>query len=134
MSWLRVLACCAALLAQPWAWAVNAGEGTLEQAYQQQRSDLQIEGEGTVVKLLPDDNRGSRHQRFILRLPSGQTLLIAHNIDLAARVDELKVGDTVAFFGEYEWSPKGGTLHWTHRDPGKRHVDGWLRHGGKVYQ
>lgn len=119
------------LAAQPLAWADNA---QIEQAYRQHRSDLQIEGEGRVIKLLADDNRGSRHQRFVIRLQSGQTLLVAHNIDLAPKVDELKVGDTVAFSGEYEWSDKGGTLHWTHRDPGGRHVAGWLKHGGRVYQ
>ncbi|QPK62167.1 DUF3465 domain-containing protein [Methylomonas sp. LL1] len=112
----------------------SAADGLIEQAYRQQRSDLQIEGEGTVIKLLPDDNHGSRHQRFILRLNSGQTLLIAHNIDLADRIEALRIGDKVAFFGEYEWSEKGGTLHWTHHDPQRRHVGGWLQHAGRTYQ
>lgn len=112
----------------------SAADGLIEQAYRQQRSDLQTEGEGTVIKLLPDDNHGSRHQRFILRLNSGQTLLIAHNIDLADRIETLRIGDKVAFFGEYEWSDKGGTLHWTHHDPLRRHVGGWLQHAGRTYQ
>lgn len=119
------------LVAQPLAWADNA---QIEQAYRQHRSNLQIEGEGTVVKLLSDDNRGSRHQRFIIRLASGQTLLVAHNVDLAPKLEGLKVGDNVAFAGEYEWSNKGGTLHWTHHDPAGRHVAGWLRYGDQVYQ
>ena len=137
MRWLLTLLCYAALLAQSQVWAgsvASVGDAAIEQAYQQQRSDLQIESEGTVIKLLADDNRGSRHQRFIIRLPSGQTLLIAHNIDLAPKIHDLKVGDTVAFFGEYEWNHKGGTLHWTHHDPAGRHVDGWLKHDGNVYQ
>lgn len=121
-------------IAQPSVWADNAGDALIEQAYRQHRSDLQIEGEGRVIKLLADDNRGSRHQRFVIRLQSGQTLLVAHNIDLAPKIDGLKVGDTVDFSGEYEWSDKGGTLHWTHHDPGGRHVAGWLKHGGRVYQ
>ncbi len=128
---------CGLLIVAPLIWADNAktaGDAVIEQAYRQQRSDQQIEGEGTVVKLLADDNRGSRHQRFVIRLSSGQTLLVAHNIDLASKIDNLRVGDTVAFSGEYEWNNKGGTLHWTHRDPGGRHVPGWLKHGGKVYQ
>src|SRR5690606_18291591 len=49
-------------------------------------SNRQVQGEGVVVRTLPDDNDGSRHQRFILELPSGQTILIAHNIDLAPRI------------------------------------------------
>ncbi len=137
MSWPRILLCGAFLLAQPSVWAdsgVLSDAAAIEQAYQQQRSDLQIEGDGEVVKVLADDKRGSRHQRFILRLQSGRTLLVAHNIDLAPKIDDLKVGDQVAFFGEYEWNHKGGTLHWTHHDPAGRHVAGWLKHDGKVYQ
>lgn len=119
------------------AWAevkLNSSDAQLAEAYRAHRSDLQIQGEGTVIKLLSDDNQGSRHQRFILRLQSGQTLLVAHNIDLAPKIEDLRVGDPVSFFGEYEWSDRGGTVHWTHRDPGRRHVDGWLRHAGRVYQ
>jgi hypothetical protein len=97
-------------------------------------SGSQIRGSGEVVRLLADDNDGSRHQRFILRLPSGQTLLVAHNIDLAERVAGLRVGDRVEFSGEYEPNPQGGVVHWTHRDPAGRHPGGWLKHGGREYR
>ncbi len=106
----------------------------LKEAFEQRRSNLQVEGRGIVDKLLADDNRGSRHQRFILRLPHGQTLLVAHNIDLAPRIDTLRVGDEVRFFGEYEWNEKGGVLHWTHHDPKGTHVGGWLEHRGRRYE
>ena len=109
-------------------------DADLAQAFQNRQSDLQVRGEGKVVKLLPDDNEGSRHQRFILRLASGQTLLVAHNIDLAPAITSLRVGDTVEFFGEYEWNPKGGVIHWTHHDPANNHVSGWLKHHGRTYQ
>ncbi|KPN71028.1 DUF3465 domain-containing protein [Neisseria sp. 83E34] len=109
-------------------------EQLLQQAYQNRQSNLQIEGSGTVKKTLPDDNKGSRHQRFILELSSGQTLLVAHNIDLAPKIKGLKKGDTVGFYGEYEWSEQGGVIHWTHHDPAKRHPDGWLKHQGIIYQ
>ena len=54
---------------------------------------------GYGVRVLPDDADGSRHQRFIVQLASGQTLLITHNIDVAPRIAGLKVGDSVGFNG-----------------------------------
>lgn len=126
----------ALLLATP-VWADNAvkpADPLIQQAYSQSQSNLVIEGEGQVIKLLPDDNHGSRHQRFIIRLPSGQTLLVAHNIDLASKIDPLSVGDVIDFRGEYQWNAKGGTVHWTHHDPAGRHIGGWLKHGGQTYQ
>lgn len=114
--------------------APQAGDALLADAYARRRSNLQVEGRGTVARLLADDDDGSRHQRFILRLGSGQTLLVAHNIDLAPRIGGLAVGDAVAFFGEYEWSDRGGVIHWTHHDPDGSHVAGWLRHEGVTYQ
>ena len=97
-------------------------------------SGAQAKGTGIVVRLLSDDNDGSRHQRFILRLDSGRTLLIAHNIDLAPRISGLREGDTVEFNGEFESNSQGGVIHWTHRDPNGGHVDGWLKHKGRTYQ
>tara|TARA_Y100000588_G_C13479542_1_gene596208 strand:+ start:62 stop:457 length:396 start_codon:yes stop_codon:yes gene_type:complete len=113
---------------------VQANDQQLKQAYQNHQSDLQVQGSGIVSRVLPDDNKGSRHQKFILRLDSRQTLLVAHNIDLAPRIPNLKVGDVVQFYGEYEWNDKGGVIHWTHRDPGNRHAHGWLKHQGKIYE
>jgi hypothetical protein len=106
----------------------------LQQAFQNQQSDVQVRAVGEVIRVLADDREGSQHQRFIVRVASGQTVLIAHNIDLAPRVNSLSVGDRVEFYGEYEWNPQGGVIHWTHHDPAGRHVDGWIRHNGQVYQ
>lgn len=113
---------------------IGQNDGFLASAFDQQKSGVQAEGDGIVVRMLPDDNDGSRHQRFIVRLDSGQTLLIAHNIDLAPRVPSLREGDVVRFNGEYEWNSKGGVIHWTHRDPLGRHEAGWLKHNGRTYQ
>lgn len=113
---------------------VGGGDSALMQAFKNKQSDLQIEGSGRVVKVLPDDLEGSRHQKFIVKLSSGQTLLVSHNIDLAPRVEGIKSGDNLEFYGEYEWSRKGGVVHWTHHDPRGRHPDGWLRHKGRTYQ
>ena len=106
----------------------------VKQAIESRQSDVQVQGEGVVTNILRDDLRGSRHQKFILRINKQDTLLVVHNIDLAPRIDKLKTGDTVAFFGEYEWNSKGGLVHWTHHDPNGRHVAGWLKHDGQTYQ
>ncbi len=106
----------------------------LSNAFNGHASNIQVQGQGIVIKILSDDNDGSRHQRFIIRLDSGQTILIAHNIDLAPRVSSLSEGDAVEFNGEYEWNPKGGVVHWTHRDPVNHHSAGWLKHNGQVFQ
>ena len=98
------------------------------------RSGSQVRGSGTVDRVLSDDNDGSRHQRFILRLSSGRSVLIAHNIDLAPRIRSIGQGDTVSFYGQFETNDRGGVVHWTHKDPQGRHVDGWLEHDGRRYQ
>jgi hypothetical protein len=112
----------------------TAGDAILAKAYREHAAGLEVEGQGTVTRILKDDTDGGRHQRFIVRLASGQTLLVAHNIDLAPRVDDLRVGDTLTFHGEYEWNAEGGTIHWTHHDPTGDHTPGWIRHDGRTYQ
>lgn len=92
-----------------------------------------IEAAGLVQRILPDDQEGGRHQRFIVELPDGRTLLIAHNIDLAPRIDDLETGDSVKFRGQFEMNAQGGVVHWTHHDPRGEHPAGWLEHEGRRY-
>ena len=112
----------------------SAVDDPIGRAFASGLSDIQVEGEGTVIRLLSDDLDGARHQRFIVELASGQTLLISHNIDIAPRIVGLEVGDRVSFNGEYVWNAKGGLIHWTHHDPQGRHVTGWVIHNGKTYK
>ncbi len=114
--------------------STNSSDKVLAAAFENRRNNYQVQGGGEVIRILSDDNEESRHQRFIIRLASGQTLLVAHNIDIANRVGALKVGDYVEFNGEYEWNAQGGVIHWTHRDPQGRHVAGWVKHKGRTYQ
>jgi len=111
----------------------TSGEQEILDAFQARESDVMVQVTVTVKKILSDDNTGDRHQKAILRLSSGHTVLLAHNIDLANRVpyDE---GDSIEVKGEYEYTQQGGVIHWTHHDPGRRHEDGWIRHNGQTYK
>ncbi|WNC68056.1 DUF3465 domain-containing protein [Thalassotalea nanhaiensis] len=101
--------------------------------FDNQLSNVQVRGFGRVIKMLPDDNDGSRHQRFIVRLKNNQTVLVAHNIDIGSRVNSLRAGDDIGFSGVYEWNDKGGVVHWTHKDPNGKHPDGYLNYVGLTY-
>jgi hypothetical protein len=123
-----------ALSALPTVSLAASDSGDIARAYAAHRSGVQVHGTGIVAKVLKDDEEGSRHQRFILHMDSGQSVLFAHNIDLASRVPDLYAGERVEFEGEYEWNEKGGVVHWTHRDPSGRHPAGWLKVAGAVYR
>lgn len=114
--------------------ATASDDSLIGRAFKTRTSNVQVEGEGVVARILADDLAGSRHQRFVVRLASGQTVLIVHNIDIAPRVAGLRKGHSVRFYGEYVWNEKGGMVHWTHRDPEGRHAAGWLKHNGRTYQ
>lgn len=112
----------------------HSSDSLLSEAYSNHKSGIQVSGQGVVARVLPDDNDGSRHQKFIVKLATGQTLLVAHNIDIAPRVSSIQEGDPIQFYGEYEWNEKGGVIHWTHTDPNGSHVSGWLKHQGQTFQ
>jgi len=121
-------------IGQPPAGDAVSGGGVIEQAFEAGHSGIIVSGEGRVERVLPDDDDGSRHQRFVVRLESGLTVLVAHNIDVAPRVSGLRAGDRVRFRGEYEWNDRGGVVHWTHRDERGTHEHGWLQHEGRIYE
>jgi len=96
-----------------------------------------IEASGIVMRLLlddeDDDNDGERHQRLIVDLKNGQTLLIAHNIELAERVP-VGIGDRIRFRGVYEWNDLGGLVHWTHHDPLAIEDGGFISYRSRSYR
>jgi Protein of unknown function (DUF3465) len=116
------------------ARATPDGGYSAPQQNQARRRNAQLSTAGVVVRILPDDSDGSRHQRFIIRADDGNTLLIAHNIDLAPRLEGLRVGERLRIAGELVWNPRGGTVHWTHRDPQGRHAPGYIEWRGRRYQ
>ncbi len=111
----------------------STDSAALAEAFRDRVSGLMLDTVGRVVKVLPDDREGSRHQRFILRVTDDHTVLVVHNIDLAPRVP-LSEGDVVDVRGQYEWNAKGGLIHWTHHDPAGRHAEGFIRHAGRTYR
>ena len=115
-----------------WFQQLPITNAKIKQVIQHQQSDVVVEFKAEVIKVLADDNIGSRHQKFIVK--TGQhTVLIAHNIDLAPRVP-IQTGREVFIRGEYEWNEKGGVVHWTHHDPQNRREGGWIELNGKKYK
>jgi|GEM_PF-2282317 Protein of unknown function (DUF3465). len=101
-------------------------------AQSRQGQSVPITVTANVFRLLPDDRRGSPHERFLIQLPNGSTVLIAHNINLAAYVP-LAEGDLVTICGEFIWNQKGGVVHYTHRPTNVRHKGGYIDFNGKRY-
>ena len=134
-SWMRVAAVLLAALLVWWARreAPAPREGGGPSAGPAFEAGQWIEIRGEVTRRIRDDRRPPRHQRFVVALGDGRTLLVAHNIDLAPRVP-VEVGDEVVVRGEYEPNAQGGVVHWTHDDPDERRPGGWIRHAGKVYR
>ena len=117
---------------------------TIEEAFKERKSKVPLTVEGVVVRILSDDHEGIHHQRFIIKTESGQTVLVAHNIERAYRAP-IKYDDKVEVHGTYEWNSYGGIIHNTHHDDrkecekekdgkmlcGPKHDDGWIVFVGK---
>ena len=84
-----------------------------------------IEARGQVRRLLSDGSDFERHQRFVVVVDGDQSLLIAHNLEIADRIP-LGLGDRVRFRGIYEYNDSGGVVHFTHRDPHGEEAGGWV--------
>lgn len=112
---------------------VEQGDRVLREAFDRRANDTWVEASGRVIRLLSDDHEGARHQRFIVQTGSGQTVLIAHNIDVAPRIP-VGMGDRVRFRGVYEWNDLGGVIHWTHHDPRGEIEGGYVEFRRKRYR
>jgi len=106
------------------------------EAYSAQRSRVEVVADGTVTRVLGvAPGRVSPHEGFLLRLESGCSLVVRveANTDFTGRIG-LSEGQRVAVKGEYEYYPRGGVVHWTHRDPRGRHEGGYIEAGGRLYE
>lgn len=109
----------------------------IDELFRSQTSDRIVTASGVVVHLLPDDNDTSdgsaEHQQFLVEVDGCDvTVKIAHNLKFG-RVPVRKE-DTLRFKGEYEYSDRGGCIHWTHHDPKNWREGGWIEHRGKRYE
>jgi hypothetical protein len=79
--------------------------------------------------------RSSPHQGFLVRLDSGCAVVVRveANTDFTGAMPIAR-GSRVTVKGEYEYDPRGGVIHWTHRDPRGRHQDGYVEVAGRYYR
>ncbi|CAN5517731.1 hypothetical protein BH10CYA1_BH10CYA1_54280 [soil metagenome] len=103
-------------------------------AQAQRLRKVEVTTSAQIWRLLPtDENRkGFRHQRFLIRLNNGTTILVANDLTVGQMVP-VNAGDIVEMKGEYIWTRRGGVLHWTHHSD-DQHVGGWIRLGNQIYQ
>lgn len=123
-----LLAACAAQTAPDDAAVCNA--------FQAGRSHVEVVADGSVTRVLGvQSGRVSPHEGFLMKLGSGCTLVVRveANTDFTGSF-ALAQGDRVTVKGEYEYYPRGGVIHWTHRDPRGRHESGFISIGGKTYE
>lgn len=102
------------------------------QAAQAQKVELTVTA--PVLKLLREENYREPHQRFLLSLSNGTTVLVANDLKYGTYVPNLRPGALLRLHGEYIWNEKGGVLHWTHLSDEPRHESGYIDYNGWRYQ
>jgi Protein of unknown function (DUF3465) len=113
-------------------YEVRSGFTVIEDAYRYRQTGFMAEVDGTVARILMDDQEDQRNQKFTIRLTNGQMLLVIHDQEAAGRVP-VSVGDRVLVRGEYVWTETGGTLRYTQHDYSPRRLHGWIDHNGERY-
>lgn len=108
-----------------------AGCASAAEDFRDRRDGVWITVAARVERALPDSRSRYRHQRFILRCPSGQTLLIVNDVSIGQRVP-VALGRRAVVRGQFIWNALGGLIHFTHHDP-EGGQGGWILYGGKVY-
>jgi len=106
----------------------------IEALFANRDSGVSVCVKGNITGLLSDDTVGDKHQRFIIQMSNAQTLLIAHNVDVGARVLGVSTGALIYVHGDYIWNSQGGLIHWTHKDPAGKHENGWIVFNGKKFE
>lgn len=110
-------------------------DGAVCAAYSAQRSGTEVVADGTISRLFGvRQGRTSPHEGFLMRLNSGCDLVVRVEVNTDFTGDvPLRAGQRVAVKGEYEYYPRGGVIHWTHRDPRGHHENGYIDANGTMY-
>ncbi len=111
----------------------EAGDAQAIRAQQLQLVKVPLTVTAPVKKMLKYDDRGLPHEKFLLGLSNGTTILVAHNTKMAPYVP-IQAGDVVTVHGEFIWNAKGGLIHWTHHTDTQSHEGGYIDFNGKRYE
>lgn len=72
------------------------------------------------------------HEAFKVQTSAGKVEIV-DNIGIAPRVP-VQPGDRIEVRGEMVHDPgRIPIVHWTHHDPSRRHIDGFIQLRGRVY-
>jgi hypothetical protein len=104
----------------------------IKRAFDARESNIWIEAPARVVLLLPDLDDMGHFQEFKVELENGHVLRVMHDLDRAQRVP-FSVGSQIRVRAEYDWSPEGGVLSWTHQDTSGERIGGWILYEGRKY-
>lgn len=103
------------------------GNKIVREAFRDRYTDFFVTIIGVVKEVLPDDEDGIHHQRFLIEvMGADQTILVVHNLTYGERL-HLRQGDTFLITGEYVWNKLGGLIHLTHYDPYGHFEEGGAR-------
>ena len=95
--------------------------------------EVRYTGTVTTPPIFFSSHRSHRtHEQFDVRSDDGSRFRVIDNVSIAPRVP-VRPGDRVTVQGELVRNRGLPIVHWTHHDPGRRHVDGFVALDGRVY-
>ena len=113
------------------AGAVNVQSGI---AFCSSRSSGHVEvyvPDARVTRVLGErEGRSGMHEGFDVRA-GGRTFRVEDNVSIGHPIP-LRRGETVSLLGQLECDD--GAIHWTHHDPSGRHMSGYVKAGGTLYE
>ena len=115
---------------------LSYGDGQLRRAVLEHHRPAEVTFDGTVASdpvFFHSARSGLTHEAFDVSTPSGLRTQVVENVDVGPRVPVYR-GEEVTVRGEYV-RDAGLThiVHWTHHDPSRHHVGGFIEAGGRRY-